>query len=122
MEYTVIIIDELDNDMVYKYGPLVENHEIFINRTNVQFVKPIDKNNIAIKIWERGAGYTLASGSSSCAAAYTSYILKLTENVINVQCDGGNILIEIDDNDTIFMTGEVYQVYEGILKLNLGTI
>lgn len=117
--HTVSIFEKLDDDSIHKYGPYIENHELFLNRTNVQFVEVIDRNTIKIKIYERGAGYTLASGSSSCSAASVCYKHGLVDSNILVKCDGGDIKIEINQNGVVFMTGEVYEVYEGVLKINL---
>lgn len=117
--HTVCIFDEIDDESIHKYGPYIENHEMFLNKTNVQFVKVLDRNSIKIKIYERGAGYTLASGSSSCSAASVCYKLGLVDSNILVECDGGNIKINIDETGNVFMTGEVYEVYEGILKIKL---
>ena len=115
--HTVSIFDKLDDESIHKYGPHIENHEMFLNKTNVQFVEVINRNTIKIKIYERGAGYTLASGSSSCAAASTCYKLGLVDSKILVKCDGGDIEIEILDGN-VFMTGKVCRVYEGILKID----
>lgn len=117
--HTVCIFDKLDDESIYKYGKYIENHEMFINRTNVQFVEVIDRNTIKIKIHERGAGYTLASGSSSCAAASVCYKLSLVDSDILVKCDGGDIRVQIDDDGEVFMTGEVSRVYDGVLRMNL---
>ena len=120
--HTVCIFKELDDDSIHKYGPYIENHPMFINRTNVQFVQVLNKNTIKIKIYERGAGYTLASGSSSCGAASVCYKLGLVDSDIIVKCDGGDIKINIDKLGNVYMTGEVYEVYEGVLKLNLNGV
>lgn len=117
--HTVCIFDKLDDESIHKYGKYIENHEMFINRTNVQFVEVIDRNTIKIKIHERGAGYTLASGSSSCAAASVCYKLSLVDSDILVKCDGGDIRVQIDDDGEVFMTGEVSRVYDGVLRMNL---
>jgi diaminopimelate epimerase len=66
--------------MTRELGPLVENHPMFPNRINMQLLKIIDRTNIRVEIWERGAGYTLASGTSSCAAANAAYKLGLVDN------------------------------------------
>lgn len=115
--HTVCVFDKLDDESIHKYGPYIENHPMFLNRTNVQFVEVIDRNTIKIKIYERGAGYTLASGSSSCAAASVCYKLSLVDSDILVKCDGGDIKVSIDKDGEVFMTGEVTSVYEGILKM-----
>jgi diaminopimelate epimerase len=95
------------------YGPTLETHSNFPNRTNVQFVKVLDRNNIQIEIWERGAGYTLASGSSSCAAAAVVRRLDMCENNIKVFMPGGEIDIEISETFAITMVGSVTPVCIG---------
>jgi diaminopimelate epimerase len=79
----------------------------------MQLLKVIGRENIEIRIWERGAGYTLASGSSSCAAAAAAHKLGLVDRTVNVKMPGGNLLIEIKDNEEIFMTGPVEGVCQG---------
>jgi diaminopimelate epimerase len=110
--HCVIPMAEVSEDKARQLGPFVENHKMFPNRINMQLLKVIDRENIEIRIWERGAGYTLASGSSSCAAAAAAHKLGLVDSTINVKMPGGNLLIEIRDNEEIFMTGPVEGVYQ----------
>lgn len=114
--HCVVEMTDISKDIALKFGPLLENHQLFPNRINVQFMKVIDRNNIKIEIWERGAGYTLASGSSSCAAASAAFRLGLTENDINVHMPGGTIKVEISENGNVFMIGSVDSVFEGELS------
>lgn len=100
---------------VWRLGPLIEGHPLFPERTNVQFLTVRDRGNIAIEIWERGAGYTLASGSSSCAAAAVAHRLGLVDNAVTVHMPGGAIEIKIGDNYSITMTGPVTKVADGVL-------
>jgi diaminopimelate epimerase len=100
---------------VHRLGPLIETHALFPERTNVQFLTVRDRNNIAIEIWERGAGYTLASGSSSSAAAAVAHRLGLVDNAVTVHMPGGTIEIKIGDNYAITMTGPVTKVADGVL-------
>ena len=100
---------------VHRLGPLIEAHTLFPERTNVQFLTGRDRNNIAIAIWERGAGYTLASGSSSSAAAAVAHRLGLVDNAVTVHMAGGTIEIKIGDNYAITMTGAVTKVADGVL-------
>jgi diaminopimelate epimerase len=100
-------------------GPLVEVDDRFPNRTNVQFMEVLDRQNIRIEIWERGAGYTLASGSSSCAAAAVAKRLGLCDSSIAVHMPGGSLAIEIDDGFFVRMTGPVTKVAEGHLSKEL---
>jgi len=117
--HCVIPMEQVSEEKAKELGPFVENHKMFPNRINMQLLKVIDRNNIEIRIWERGAGYTLASGSSSCAAAAAAYKLGLVERKVNVKMPGGNLFIEIDDNGEIYMTGPVEGVFEGRFHLDL---
>jgi len=114
--HCVIPVQELTSDLAKNYGPILENHPLFPNRTNVQFLKVLDRNNIRIEIWERGAGYTLASGSSSSAAAAVARKLGLCDSPITVHMPGGRIHIAIDENFSIVMTGPVTRIAEGQLS------
>jgi diaminopimelate epimerase len=98
-----------------QFGPLLETHANFPNRSNVQFLKVLDRGNIQIEIWERGAGYTLASGSSSSAAAAVAHKLGWVDRNISVHMPGGVIKIEIGDGFSIRMTGPVTKVAEGVM-------
>jgi diaminopimelate epimerase len=111
--HCVIALPEIGVDLAKQYGPLLEVHPNFPNRTNVQFLKVIDRANIQIEIWERGAGYTLASGSSSSAAASVAHKLGLCDRSITVHMPGGKLSIEIGNDFDILMTGPVTKVSEG---------
>lgn len=119
--HCVIPVENISKELAMKIGPFVENHEIFPNRINMQLLKVIDKNNIQIEIWERGAGYTLASGSSSCAAANAAHKLKLVDEKIKVHMPGGVLDIEIKNDGHIFMTGEVLGVAKGCFMPDMDT-
>ncbi len=112
--HAVFFPDNWDEQLINKIGPIIENHKLFPNRTNVQMVRVLDDENIEIRIWERGAGYTQASGSSSCAAAYAAYHLNKTSNKIKVKMPGGIISTFIDENQNIHMTGKVLPVFNGV--------
>jgi diaminopimelate epimerase len=111
--HCVIPMQEISQAKAKTLGPLVENLEMFPNRINMQLLKVIDRNNIEIQIWERGAGYTLASGSSSCAAAGAAYKLGLVDKEVNVKMPGGQLLIHIGPGMNVEMTGPVEKVFEG---------
>lgn len=117
--HCVIIKDELDVREIKKYGPKIENYSKFPNRINVQFAKIISRDEIQILIWERGAGFTLASGSSSCAVASVLRKKELINNKVTVKMPGGELNIEINDTWDIRMTGEVRQICEGTLHEEL---
>ncbi|MFZ5754049.1 MAG: diaminopimelate epimerase [Bacillota bacterium] len=111
--HCVVPMEGISWEIAHKYGPLLENHPQFPKRINVQFLKVLDPRNLAIEIWERGAGYTLASGSSSCAAASAAYRLGLCEKEVNVHMPGGTIKIEIAEDWNVRMTGPVTAVAKG---------
>jgi diaminopimelate epimerase len=113
--HCVLPLPEISAEMAVKYGPLLETHAAFPKRINVQFLKVLDRNTIQIEIWERGAGYTLASGSSSSAAAAVVHRLGLCDRSIRVRMPGGEIAIEIGKDFSILMTGPVTRVCEGEL-------
>jgi len=117
--HCVILMDEVTEQKAKELGPKVENHRMFPNRINMQLLKVIDRANIEIRIWERGAGYTLASGSSSCAAAGASRRLGLVDNRINVKMPGGTLFVEICENDEVYLTGEVEGVFAGRFHADL---
>ena len=114
--HCVIPLREITPELAKQYGYLIETNNIFPNRINVQFMKVRDRENIQLEIWERGAGYTLASGSSSSAAAAVARRLDLCDSSITVHMPGGNILIEIGKDFSIQMTGSVTKVAEGIIS------
>ena len=93
--------------MARELGPYVENADEFPERMNLQICHQIDTGNLDIEIWERGSGYTKASGTGSCAAAVAAYRLGLTESRVNVNQPGGMIQIDIQEDGTVYMTGSV---------------
>jgi diaminopimelate epimerase len=113
--HCIILRPDVSADETRKWGPLIENDPRFPNRTNVQFMKIMDRSNIRIEIWERGAGYTLASGSSSSASAAVAHRLGLCNDQITVHMPGGRLDIKISQNFAVTMTGGVTKVAEGII-------
>lgn len=114
--HCVILKEKLDIEEVKKYGPLIENHPLFPNKINVQFVKPISESEVEILIWERGAGYTLASGSSSSAVCSVLRKKGLTGDKVKVRMQGGELDLEIDDDWNIRLTGEAKEIATGVLS------
>ncbi|MGB8490218.1 MAG: diaminopimelate epimerase [Bacteroidales bacterium] len=117
--HCVVIKQDLDENEVRKYGPLLENHPLFPNRINVQFATPISDHDARILIWERGAGYTLASGSSSCAASSVLVKRGLVKGDLTMHMQGGTLKIQIDKEWNIRMTGEVREIAKGVLSEEL---
>ena len=115
--HCVVLNRNITAEETLRLGPLIEIHPFFPNRTNVQFLKVLNRNTIRIEIWERGAGYTLASGSCSIAAASVAHRLGLCDTEIKVLMPGGQINITINENYKITMRGSVTRI--GKMKLDL---
>ena len=113
--HCVVIKQELDENEIRTYGPLLENHLLFPNRINVQFARVLSGSDAEILIWERGAGYTLASGSSSCAASCILVKRGLIRGDLTMHMQGGSLKIEIDKDWNIRMTGEAREIARGVL-------
>ncbi len=111
--HCVIPMEEISEQKARELGPFVENHLSFPNRINMQLLHVIDRANIEIRIWERGAGYTLASGSSSCAAAAAAHKLGMVDKEIEVKMPGGSLSVKIGTNEEIYMTGPAEAIFEG---------
>ncbi|HZH72785.1 MAG TPA: diaminopimelate epimerase [Mariniphaga sp.] len=117
--HCVILADHLDENEVKTFGPQIENHPIFPNRINVQFAKVVSPTEVEVMIWERGAGWTLASGSSSCAVAAVLVKKELALRNITVKMPGGSLKIETDEHWNMKMTGEVSEIASGYLSREL---
>jgi diaminopimelate epimerase len=117
--HCVIIKENLDEQEIRTYGPLLENHPLFPNRINVQFARVLSDHDAEILIWERGAGFTLASGSSSCAASSILVKRGLVKGDLTMHMQGGNLKIQIDKEWNIRMTGEVREIARGVLSSEL---
>ncbi len=115
--HCIVLNQNISAQEAGRIGPLLETHSNFPNRTNVQFLEVLNRKTIRIEIWERGAGYTLASGSSSSAAAAVAYRLGLCDAKIAVLMPGGQIDIAISDNYEITMKGSVTRIGKMILDL-----
>jgi len=117
--HCVILLPEINEQLAHRYGPTLEIHPLFPRKTNVQFLQVIDRQNIRIEIWERGAGYTLASGSSSSAAAAVARKLGLIDPEVTVHMPGGTLAISISPDFDIMMTGSVNKVGDGQMHPDL---
>ena len=111
--HCVVLCDTPSAELAKRYGPLIETDARFANRTNVQFMAVHDRRNIEIQIWERGAGYTLASGSSGSAAAAVAKKLGLCDSAINVHMPGGVLNIRVSDDFNVTMRGPVTRICGG---------
>jgi diaminopimelate epimerase len=115
-----VLFDALvDETTVRKYGPLVENHEQFPRRTNVQFIQPIDRSTVRALIWERGAGWTLASGTSSCAVAAACVRAGLTDRHVKVVMPGGTLEVSVAEDWQLEQIGFAQEIALGKLSSDL---
>jgi diaminopimelate epimerase len=108
--HCVVPLTDISEALARQLGPELENHPLFPNRTNVQLLQILDRNRIRIEIWERGAGYTLASGSSSSAAGAVARKMGACDQEITVEMPGGEIGLVIDDDYNVKMTGPATRV------------
>lgn len=113
--HTIVFVDELIKEDIYKYGKLIEENEIFPNKTNVNFVKVDDKDNIHVYTWERGCGYTLGCGTGMTASVILANYLGKTNEIVNVKSEGGSVRIELLDD--VYMIGNAVKICEGTLEV-----
>lgn len=117
--HCVVIKDDLDIKEIMKYGKYIEKHDMFPNNINLQFAKPINRKEVEILIWERGADFTLASGSSSSAVACVCRKLGLIDDEVTIKMIGGTLNLSIDNDWNIRMKGEVREVVTGVLSAEI---
>jgi diaminopimelate epimerase len=117
--HCVIVVPDLSAADKWRLGPAIETHPAFPNRTNVQFAQVQSGNSVKAWIWERGAGHTLASGSSACAVAVACYDKGLVGNPVAVHMEGGDLQIEVDKQLNLVMTGPAEEICAGSLSDDL---
>ena len=117
--HCVIFTDTLDEEEVRRLGPTIEHHASFPNRINVEFAKVLGRDRISVLIWERGAGYTLASGTSSCAVAAASVRNGLTDRRVTIVSPGGELAISVAENWDLTLTGPASEIACGTLSQDL---
>jgi len=114
--HCVIFVDNVDAFPVEKFGPRIENHPVFPNRTNVEFSQMIGNNEMKIRVWERGVGETLACGTGACAAVVAANLAGKISGGCTVHLLGGDLKIEYK-NERILMCGAAEKSFEGILEI-----
>lgn len=115
--HVLIFEDHIANIALEKYGPLIENHKSFPERTNVHFIQVNEPGDITIRTWERGAGETLACGTGACACVVAGVLTNRTNRNILVHLPGGDLRIEWMGDNRVVMTGPAEQVFEGDMNL-----
>ena len=111
--HAVTFLNDIKNFKVAEYGPILENADIFPEKANIEFVEVVDKNNIKMRVWERGSGETLACGTGACSSVVASRLNGYTDRKVNVQLLGGNLEIEWKPNNHVHMTGPAVTVFKG---------
>ena len=116
--HAITIVDNTEKFDVEKYGKVLEIDKAFPRKTNVEFAQILDRNNIKMRVWERGAGETLACGTGACATAVACNLNGLTDRRVNIELLGGTLQIEWNEEDNhVYMTGPAVTVFEGILEI-----
>ncbi|MBO8127697.1 MAG: diaminopimelate epimerase [Peptococcaceae bacterium] len=114
--HCVVFVPMIDELTFSTLGPALEKHEVFPKHTNVEFVRVLSRDEVQAKVWERGAGATLACGTGACAAAVASFLNGHTGRNVKVHLPGGPLFIEYAEDGFVYMTGPAEEVYEGQLK------
>jgi diaminopimelate epimerase len=115
--HVLVFEDHVDTFPVAKYGPLIENHKSFPERTNVHFIQVVEPGEIRVRTWERGAGETLACGTGACACVVAGVLNNKTNRTVLAHLPGGDLRIEWMGDNRVVMTGPAEQVFEGELNL-----
>ncbi|SNB46764.1 diaminopimelate epimerase [Geobacter sp. DSM 9736] len=115
--HCVIFVDDVEKFQVEKYGPLIENHEMFPRRTNVEFVQIISRTEVRQRTWERGAGETLACGTGASAVCVAGSLNGLTEKKILNHLSGGDLELEWSADGYLYMTGPAVEVFSGEIEI-----
>ena len=115
--HAVVFVEDAASIPLVEWGPSIERHPAFPKRTNVEFVNIIDRGNIVMRIWERGSGITMASGSGSCGSALASMITDRTDRCVNVHLVYGVLNIEWAQDGCVYQEGPASEVYTGFWEI-----
>jgi diaminopimelate epimerase len=117
--HCLLFVPDVSSAPVGSLGPRLERHDLFLNHTNVEFIEIRSDDEIALRVWERGVGETLACGTGACAAAVGSALTNRTGRRVLVNLPGGQLMITWADNNHVFMTGPAEEVFQGELSAHL---
>lgn len=116
--HAVVFVEDTKDVSIEIIGPLFENHEIFPDRVNVEFVHVIDRTHIDMRVWERGSGETLACGTGACASVIACILNGLTDHEVKVTLLGGDLVVRYDEKaDLVYMTGPAVKVFDGEIEI-----
>jgi diaminopimelate epimerase len=111
--HCVIFVDEPTDELVLRYGPLLERHAAFPERTNVEFVQVAARDELRMRVWERGSGETQACGSGACAAVVVAALTHRSGRQVRCRLPGGELDVAWDESDVVFLTGPAVEVFSG---------
>ena len=115
--HAITVVENVKDFELEKYGKVLEHDEHFPKRSNIEFIELVDKNNIKMRVWERGAGETLACGTGACASAVACNLNGYTDRKVTVELLGGKLEIEWPEKDNhVYMTGPATTVFEGVIE------
>ncbi|MBI5097712.1 MAG: diaminopimelate epimerase [Nitrospirae bacterium] len=116
--HAVIVVKNVRSVPLSHYGPIIENHRLFPKRTNVEFIQIQNRHNIKMRVWERGAGETMACGTGASASAVASALLGLSDRKVTMHLPGGRLLVNWSKKDNhVYMTGDAVKVFEGVVEI-----
>jgi len=119
--HAVQVVADLGAAPVTSQGPLIENHPRFPRRVNAGYMQVLDRHRIALRVWERGAGETLACGTGACAAAVSGVLRGLVDSPVRVEARGGTLTVSWAGGDNaVWMKGPAHSVFEGAIELEDG--
>lgn len=111
--HCVTFVDELNDDWVLRFGPLIERHPVFPRRINAEFIKVVSRDEFIMRVWERGSGETMACGTGACASAVAGVLTDRTNRVVTAHLRGGDLKLEWSQGGDVFMTGPATEVFSG---------
>ena len=115
--HCVIYVDDVENHPVELHGPIIENHRLFPQRVNVEFVEVLGRGEAKMRVWERGSGETLACGTGASAVAVASVLNGKTDRQVLIHLLGGDLDLEWADDGNVYLTGPATEVFEGVVEI-----
>ncbi|EAX48618.1 Diaminopimelate epimerase [Thermosinus carboxydivorans Nor1] len=117
--HCIIFVDDVDEINLAAVGPLIENHPTFPRKTNVEFVQVLNDHEMRMRVWERGAGITLACGTGASATLVAAVLNGKTGRVATIHLDGGDLVLEWGNDNHVYMSGPAVEVFRGEYLLSL---
>lgn len=117
--HAIVFVDDVDNFDVDRVGKLLESHEVFPKKCNIEFVEKVSDKQIKMRVYERGCGETMACGTGACASAIVCIKLGITKERVNVVLLGGTLTIEYSEGANVFMTGPCTEVFSGEIDIKI---